>query len=111
MDRAKYCSRVLCLVLMAVLFLGIVQWSFLPLLVDGRAALSGAVLTITGGHTAKFAALFKCPFSDSSSSCLLDATQIPLVIISNLLHQVQDSLAHRDNIFRSDRLFRAPPSA
>jgi hypothetical protein len=111
MDRAKYISRVLCLVLTAVLFLGLVQWSFLPLLVDGRTALSGAVLTVTGGHTAKFAAPFKCPFSDSSSTCLPEARQITLVLIVNLVQQVQDSPAHRDNIFHSDRLFRAPPSA
>lgn len=111
MDRVKYCSRVLCLVLMAVLFLGLVQWSFLPLLVDGQSDSPVAVLTIGGGHTAKFAAPFKFPFGDSSSTCLPEVRQTVPVIIASIAPRIEESSPLRENIFYSDRLFRAPPSA
>ncbi len=110
MDHAKYYSRAFCLVLMGVLILGLVQWSFLPLLMDGRMASCSAVLTITGGHTAKFAAPFKCPFDDSTSTCLLETRQCAPVIVASFVCRVENTSPHRESVFHSDRLLRAPPS-
>ena len=71
--RAKNRLWTFCLILTVVLFLGLVQWSFLPLLIDFGMPSCNAVLAVSAGHTSKFAAPFKCLFGDFLNPFLLQS--------------------------------------
>lgn len=65
-----------CLALSAVLILGIVQWSFLPVLIQGISLPSRVSIEVSPGHSSKFAAPFKCLSGtiDYLQSCLKPAS-------------------------------------
>jgi len=109
--RAKNRRWAFFLIFTAVLFLGLVQWSFLPLLIDSGMSSSNAVLVVSAGHTSKFAAPFKCLFGDFHSPCLLQsATPVPAMTAS-FFRRVEESIFSSGDRFSSHRQLRAPPSA
>ena len=106
--------QVACLFFLSgVLMLGIVQWSFLPLLVQSAPAAGRIILEVENGHTAKFAAPFKALFGDfgeGTDACLLPSA-INLQLVASRIVRLPDvpdstqadfSLTHRP--------LRAPPS-
>ena len=99
------------LILAIVLVFGIVQWSFLPILVQSAPAGSGSFLEASNSHTSKFAAPFKCLLGSFVKSCIaqtgLSAPSIP----STFLHRSNEPTVNWRDIVFSYRQFRAPPSA
>jgi hypothetical protein len=100
-----------CLLLSAVLILGIVQWSFLPILVQSASLPGKALLEITSGHTSKFAAPFKCLFGDSLKPCLPPSGNSKPRIASNFLGRNEEPVPSWQDLFFSYLHLRAPPSA
>jgi hypothetical protein len=110
-NRATTRRCAFCLILTVVLFLGLVQWSFLPLLVDAGLTSSNAVVGISAGHTSKFAAPFKCLFGDRLNSCVLPSgVSLPMVAAS-LYRRLEEPSSNRIDGFFSHRRLRAPPFA
>ncbi|MBZ5661177.1 MAG: hypothetical protein LAO08_12290 [Acidobacteriia bacterium] len=108
-DRATSRRCSLCLVLIVVLFLGLVQWSFLPLLIGNGLPSSIAFLSISGGHTSKFAAPFKCLFGDPLNTCVLPSGVSLPVVAAILFHRPEEPASGRNDRFFSHRQLRAPP--
>jgi hypothetical protein len=102
-----------CLFLSAVLILGIVQWSFLPVLIESPASSGRVSIEVSPGHSSKFAAPFKC-FSgaiDYLQACLKSASLgvlIPPVSFSR--RSDEPSFKHDDQVV-PHRQLRSPPSA
>ena len=99
------------ILLLGVLILGIVQWSFLPILMQNGAVGSAAVLEISAGHSAKFAAPFKCLFGDGLRPCLVLSRITVRRIAFRMPHPPESKLSGRDDSFLSYNPLRAPPSA
>lgn len=98
-----------CLILAAVLFLGLVQWSFLPLLIDSGLPSSSSVVAVSSGHTSKFAAPFKCLFGDTLNVCVLPSSVTVPRVTASLLHRYNEPASNCSQHFFSDRQLRAPP--
>lgn len=114
MNPARSASRyrVVCLFLAsAVLCLGIVQWSFLPILVQNASSASKPVLEASGGHTAKFAAPYKYLFGSGLRRWLTQSRIIVPRTASFILHLPETSISVQDDFSLSHHPFRAPPSA
>jgi len=113
MNRDGLTNRVSahCLILSAVLVLGIVQWSFLPLLIQNGPITSQANLESSAGHTSKFAAPFKGFFGDSlKPTCSQSRVSAPIAT-RTFFQQPKERVSARDDVYFSDRQLRAPPSA
>lgn len=108
--HAKNRRCTFCLILTIVMFLGLVQWSFLPLLTDYGLPSSGAVLAISAGHPSKFAAPFKCLFGDPLNACLPPSTVSVPMVTATFLHRIEERASSRDTRFFSHPQLRAPPS-
>ena len=102
---------VICLsLLMAVLVLGIVQWSFLPILIQNGQA-GGASLEMSAGHSSKFAAPFKFLFSDGLQPCVV-LSRITVRKVSSVIFIVTEDPAYRsEDLYFSSHQLRAPPTA
>jgi hypothetical protein len=101
-----------CLMLLSVvLVLGIVQWSFLPILIQNGPVGSTAVLEMSAGHSSKFAAPFKCLFGDGLRPCLVQSRITVRRIATRIPHPVETQLSGNDVFFLSYHPLRAPPSA
>ena len=101
-----------CLLLLSgVLVLGIVQWSFLPILIQNGAVACSAVLEMSAGHSSKFAAPFKCLFSDGSRPCLVRSRITVRRTVSRIPHPPEAPISGKDDFFLSYHPLRAPPSA
>jgi hypothetical protein len=98
-----------CLILSAVLTLGIVQWSFLPILVQSAPLPEKALLEVTAGHTLKFAAPFKCLFGHSLKPSLLLSCEPR--ITSDFIFRPEESTPDWQREFFSSHQLRGPPSA
>ena len=108
----RHRSPVALLLLSGVLVLGIVQWSFLPILIQNGPLTSTAVLEMTAGHSAKFAAPFKCLFGNGSSPFLLETRFHAPRIAFRLPHPPEtSSSSKKDDRYLSCRPLRAPPFA
>jgi len=112
-DRVTTRQWVTCLLLSAVLILGIVQWSFLPVLMQGTSVPSRASIEVSPGHSSKFAAPFKCLSGavDYLQICLKPGSvgvSMPRVTFS--LQSDEPSFRHADQ-FIPHRQLRSPPSA
>ena len=97
--------------LSGVLVLGIVQWSFLPILIQTNGGSSSAILEMSTGHSSKFAAPFKWPFGDGLSPCLARARVTVRRIASRIPHQPEARISGNDEVVHSYHQLRAPPSA
>jgi hypothetical protein len=113
MKRPIAKNRVLacCLMLTAVLVLGIIQWSFLPLLIQSGPISGHAVLEVSASHTSKFAAPFKALFGDCLKPRPPQSRVAAPRITQIYLHHPEERVSARDDVFFSDRQLRAPPSA
>ena len=109
-DRATSGRFACCLLLSAVLVLGIVQWSFLPLLIQNTPATGRAVLEVSANHTSKFAAPFKYQLGDSLNPFLVHAGVSLFSITPTVVRHLENSSARRDYFLFSYRQLRAPPS-
>jgi|SRR5579872_3803385 len=102
-----------CLLLSAVLILGIVQWSFLPVLIQSASFSSRASVEVSPGHSSKFAAPFKYLSGtiDYLQTCLPSARLgAPIPAVSFSRHSDEPFFRHDDQVF-SHRCLRSPPSA
>jgi len=101
-----------CLLLLSgVLVLGIVQWSFLPILIQNGPIGSSAALEMSAGHSSKFAAPFKCLFGDGQRPCLAQTRIAIRRITSSISLPPETALPGHDDFFLSYHPLRAPPSA
>jgi hypothetical protein len=102
---------VLLLLLSGVLLLGIVQWSFLPILIQNVPVESKAVLEVSAGHSSKFVAPFKGLFGDDGKPCRVQSGATTRGIAFRFVGLAENPLSRHDDFILSDRLLRAPPSA
>jgi hypothetical protein len=115
MDPSRSTTRqfTTCLLLSVVLILGIVQWSFLPVLIQAASLAGRTTLVDSPGHSAKFAAPFKCLIGDFDypQPCLKHARlALPSPPVSFLHPPEVPSLRQDDQNF-SDHQLRSPPFA
>jgi hypothetical protein len=99
------------LLLSSVLVLGIVQWSFLPILIQNGPVGSSAVLEMSAGHSSKFAAPFKCLFSDGQRPYLVQSRITVRRVASRIPLPPEAQFPGEDDFFLSYHPLRAPPSA
>lgn len=99
------------LLLTGVLVFGIVQWSFLPILIQEGPVASTAVLEMSAGHSSKFAAPFKCLFGDEHKPCLVQSRIALPRTLSRISHPPEAPISGKDDLFLSYHPLRAPPSA
>jgi hypothetical protein len=98
-------------VLAAVLVLGIVQWSFLPVLIQNGPSSAGAALEFSISHTSKFAAPFKALHGDGRIPCLV-RTRINAQRVALTNVRLDDApIASQRDFSLTHRPLRAPPSA
>jgi hypothetical protein len=101
-----------CLLLLSgVLVLGIVQWSFLPILIQNGPVGTAAVLEMSAGHSSKFAAPFKCLFGDGLKPCLVQSRITVQRVASRTPYAPETQFSGSDVFFLSHHPLRAPPSA
>jgi hypothetical protein len=111
LGRSTSPSRAVCLFLSsAVLFLGIIQWSFLPILVQNGPLAGKALLESSAAHTSKFAAPFKCFNGDGQRPCLLQARITVRRVASGTVHPPEPPISAQDEFSLSHRPLRSPPS-
>jgi hypothetical protein len=99
------------LLLSGVLVLGIVQWSFLPILIQNGPVGSAAVLEVSAGHSSKFVAPFKCLFGDGLRPCLVQSRITVQRIASKIPHPPEAPISGQNDFFLSFHPLRAPPSS
>ncbi len=101
----------ICLTLvMGVLVLGIVQWSFLPILIQ-NGPVGGPSLEMSASHSSKFAAPFKFLFSDGLQPCIV-LSRITVRKITSVIFIVTEDPAYRsEDLYFSSHQLRAPPTA
>jgi len=102
----------LCLLaLSTLLVLGLVQWSFLPILIQNGPVSSSGILEMSVGHSSKFAAPLKCIFGDSTAPCLVHK-RLQIQRFTFRIPSVPESLQSGPEVFfLSYHPLRAPPSA
>ena len=96
--------------LSAVLVLGLVQWSFLPLLIQNTELSGGSFLVVSNGHTSKFAAPFKCFLTDASSPVIAEYRLSITRISVKFTNRQDEPSSDWDDHVLSLRQFRSPPS-
>jgi hypothetical protein len=114
MNPKRSSSRryVTCLLLLSgVLVLGIVQWSFLPILIQKGPVANTAVLEMSAGHSSKFAAPFKCLFGGGLNPCLVQSRITVRRIASQIVRLPEATISGQDDFSLSYHPLRAPPSA
>jgi len=110
-NRSTSRRYVACLLLLSgVLVLGIIQVSFLPILIQNGPVGSAAVLEMSAGHSSKFAAPFKCLFSDGLRPCLLQSRITLRRSAYRIPHPPDAPISGKDEYFLSFHPLRAPPS-
>jgi hypothetical protein len=111
-DRSTSRRYVACLLLLSgVLVLGIIQWSFLPILIQNGPAASRAILELSASHTSKFAAPFKCLLGDGVNPCLLQSRIAVRRTVSRIVRLPDPPISGQDDFSLTHRPLRAPPSA
>lgn len=99
------------IILSGVLVLGIVQWSFLPLLIQNGQETSTSILELSASHTTKFAAPFNCLFIDGLNPCLVVSRITVRRIASRVVRLSGTPISSRDDFSLTHRPLRAPPFA
>jgi hypothetical protein len=97
--------------LSAILFLGIVQWSFLPILIQNGPVGNAALLEITAGHSAKFAAPFKGLLCEGLNPCPLPTRTTVPRLASRIVRLPDAPVSGRADFSLTHRPLRAPPLA
>jgi hypothetical protein len=97
--------------LSAILFLGIVQWSFLPILIQNGPVGNAAVLEMTAGHSAKFVAPFKGLFGGGLNPYLVPTRITVRRFESGIVRLPDAPVSGQDDFSLTHRPLRAPPSA
>jgi hypothetical protein len=100
-----------CVLLSVVLILGIVQWSFLPVLIQNPSFSGRAAVGVSPGHSAKFAAPSKFQQETFLQPGLKQANLAALQTSRNYFYQPKGSIFARDDQFFFCRQLRSPPSA
>ena len=98
------------LVLSGVLVLGIIQWSFLPILIQNGPVGSSAILEMSAGHSSKFAAPFKCLFGDGPRPCVPQSRMTVQRVAFRIVVTPEAQIFGQDIFFLSYHPLRAPPS-
>jgi hypothetical protein len=98
------------LVLSGVLVLGIIQWSFLPILIQNGPVGSSAILEMSAGHSSKFAAPFKCLFGDGLRPCVPQSRMMVRRVAFRIVVTPEAQIFGQDVFFLSYHPLRAPPS-
>jgi hypothetical protein len=102
---------IVCLCLLSgVLALGIIQWSFLPILIQNGPIGSSGMLEISG-HSSKFAAPFKCLFGDGLRPCVVQSRITVRRIAFRIPPPPEAEISGKHEVFLSYQPLRAPPSA
>jgi len=110
--RSPTRGYITCLLLLSgVLVLGIVQWSFLPILIQNGPVGSAATLEVSAEHLSKFAAPFKCLFGDALNPCLVQSRITVRSVASRIPRLPEALISGKDDFFLSCHPLRAPPSA
>jgi hypothetical protein len=99
-----------CLNLSAVLILGIVQWSFLPVLIQNAPLASNTQFEVSPGHSAKFAAPFKGLVGESLKPRQAQSLEVAPLIAENFFLLDAEPAPGLDDQFFSHRQLRSPPS-
>jgi hypothetical protein len=111
-ERTPTRRFVICLLLLSgVLVLGIIQWSFLPILIQNGPVASTGVLEMSAGHSSKFAAPSKCLFGDGLRPCLVQSRITLRGIATRIPHPPEAPFSGGHDFFLSYHPLRAPPSA
>ena|SRR5579863_3753409 len=101
-----------CLLLISgVLVLGIIQWSFLPILIQNGPGTCTSVLEVSASHTSKFAAPFKCLLGDGLNPCLVQSRITVRRIASRIIRLPDVPVSGQDDFSLTHRPLRAPPFA
>ena len=100
-----------CLFLSAVLILGIVQWSFLPVLIQSPSFSRQSAVDVSPGHSAKFAAPSKFLLGNFLQPCLRQASLAALRTALSYFCQPAEPFFACDGQFFSRRQLRSPPFA
>jgi hypothetical protein len=100
-----------CLLLSVVLILGIVQWSFLPVLIQNPSFSGRAAVEVSPGHSAKFAAPSKFQLGNFLQPGLKQANLAAIRTAPCYFYQPEEPTFTRDNQLFSSRQLRSPPSA
>jgi hypothetical protein len=95
---------------MAVLVLGIVQWSFLPILIQ-NGAVGGASLELSASHSSKFAAPFKFLFGDGLQPCVVLSRITVRRTVTAIFIVTKDPAYRSEDLYFSSHQLRAPPTA
>jgi hypothetical protein len=111
LSRATNRQLTCCLILSGVLILGIIQWSFLPVLMQNAPISSRAILEISPGHSSKFAAPFKGLLIDFLGPHLTPSRVTTPLNAAGVLYRSEEPSIKQDNQFFSHRQLRSPPSA
>jgi hypothetical protein len=96
--------------LLGVLVLGIVQWSFLPILIQ-NGPVGGASLEMSARHSSKFAAPFKFLFGDGLQPCVVRTRTTPRRVTSGICLVAEVPVHRSEELFFSSHQLRAPPTA
>src|SRR6266576_469501 len=110
--RATTPQLVTCLLLSGMLILGIVQWSFLPVLIQDSSFLGRTAVEVSPGHSSKFAASFKSLVGNFGSlqTCLGKSSYAaPRPPVSFFRHPPEPSFRQDDQ--SPHRPLRSPSSA
>jgi hypothetical protein len=108
--RATNQSWVLCMFLVAVLSIGIVQWSFLPVLIQCPSLGAARDLDASSYHTSKFAAPYKFLTVDSLQLCVLQTGIGAPEIVARIFPRPAEPPYLQSSQFSSERQLRSPPS-
>jgi hypothetical protein len=100
-----------CLLLSAVLILGIVQWSFLPVLIQSPTFSGRIAVDVSPGHTSKFAAPSKFLLGNFLRPLLKQANVAVAQTPACCFYRGEESPFARDDRFFPHRQLRSPPSA
>jgi hypothetical protein len=109
--KKRNCGLTRCLFFWAVLVFGLVQWSFLPVLIQTDFQQGSPSLEAQNCHTAKFKAPFKHIFSDSSQAYVVTAQVSAPRAIEYFIRipESPSAIIHAQSV--TERQLRSPPSA
>jgi hypothetical protein len=111
-DRSTGRLYIAAFVLLAgILILGIVQWSFLPILIQNAPGATRALLEFSPSHTSKFAAPFKAFHGDGPVPVLVRARIVFRPAMSAVFLSTDAPLSGVYALVLTQHPLRAPPSA